>query len=118
MHNALDNLETYQKQKVKEIIVEAKRTILMAFFLFWRTLKACKCFHLINHINVERMPDKISVFWFRRDLRLHDNHALSEALSSGIPVLPIFIFDSEILSKLTDPKDARVSNLETIGKRL
>lgn len=48
------------------------------------------------------------LFWFRRDLRLEDNMALFEALNSGKPVLPIFIFDSEIVDKL--PKnDARVN---------
>lgn len=50
----------------------------------------------------------IAIFWFRRDLRLHDNVGLYHALKSGINVLPIFIFDNEILDKL--PKDdARVS---------
>ena len=52
--------------------------------------------------------DKVSIFWFRRDLRLHDNVALFNALKSGEKVLPIFIFDTSILDKL--PKnDARVS---------
>jgi len=51
---------------------------------------------------------KISMFWFRRDLRLEDNTALHQALISGFKVLPIFIFDDKILSDL--PKnDARVS---------
>ena len=47
--------------------------------------------------------EKIAVFWFRRDLRLEDNVALTAALEAGIAVLPIFIFDKEILDKL--PKD-------------
>lgn len=51
----------------------------------------------------------IALFWFRRDLRLEDNHALFEALMSGLPVLPIFIFDSEILDKLENQADRRVS---------
>jgi deoxyribodipyrimidine photo-lyase len=42
-------------------------------------------------------------------LRFHDNHALYQALNSGLPVLPIFIFDTEILEKLNDKRDARVS---------
>ncbi len=42
----------------------------------------------------------ITVFWFRRDLRLHDNAGLFEALKNNQNVLPIFIFDSNILSKL------------------
>lgn len=54
------------------------------------------------------MAARISVFWFRRDLRLNDNVGLHHALNGGFPVLPIFIFDKEILDKL--PKnDARVS---------
>ncbi|UII79814.1 deoxyribodipyrimidine photo-lyase [Flagellimonas sp. CMM7] len=54
------------------------------------------------------MKDKVSIFWFRRDLRLDDNVGLYQALQTEYPVLPIFIFDTEILEKL--PKnDARVS---------
>ena len=54
------------------------------------------------------MKKKVSIFWFRRDLRLEDNVGLSEALKGAYPVLPIFIFDKQILDKL--PKnDARVS---------
>lgn len=51
----------------------------------------------------------IAIFWFRRDLRLHDNTALNAALSSGLPVQVLFIFDSNILNKLIDRDDARVS---------
>ena len=43
---------------------------------------------------------KIAIFWFRRDLRLEDNSALLAALKSGYQVLPIFIFDQNILSDL------------------
>lgn len=39
-------------------------------------------------------------FWFRRDLRLHDNHGLFEALNSGHPVRCHFIFDTHILEDL------------------
>jgi deoxyribodipyrimidine photo-lyase len=45
--------------------------------------------------------------WFRRDLRLNDNAALFQALKSG-ETQCIFIFDSDILNKLSKPKDARV----------
>jgi len=52
--------------------------------------------------------DKINIFWFRRDLRLDDNAALFHALDGDKMVLPIFIFDTNILSEL--PKDdARVT---------
>lgn len=54
------------------------------------------------------MENKVSFFWFRRDLRLEDNKGLSEALKSGDKILPVFIFDEDILDNL--PKnDARVS---------
>jgi deoxyribodipyrimidine photo-lyase len=52
---------------------------------------------------------KIAVFWFRRDLRLIDNTALFHALQSKLPVLPVFIFDTNILEKLNSKSDARVS---------
>jgi deoxyribodipyrimidine photo-lyase len=51
---------------------------------------------------------KINVFWFRRDLRLEDNAALFHALQSDLKVLPIFIFDKEILDQLSDKSDRRV----------
>ena len=50
----------------------------------------------------------ITIFWFRRDLRLEDNAGLFHALNNDDEVLPIFIFDETILSQL--PKDdARVT---------
>jgi deoxyribodipyrimidine photo-lyase len=55
------------------------------------------------------MKKEISVCWFRRDLRLNDNHAFFEALSGKYEVLPIFIFDPEILEKLSDKSDKRVA---------
>ncbi len=51
---------------------------------------------------------KVTLFWFRRDLRLHDNAGLYRALKNNDNVLPIFIFDKEILNKLEDKIDARV----------
>ena len=52
--------------------------------------------------------DKISIFWFRRDLRLKDNHGLYQALESEKKVLPIFIFDEDILDLLENKYDKRV----------
>lgn len=49
------------------------------------------------------MSKKVSIFWFRRDLRLDDNVGFLKALKGKHPVLPVFIFDKEILDKL--PKD-------------
>jgi deoxyribodipyrimidine photo-lyase len=54
------------------------------------------------------VKNKVAIFWFRRDLRIEDNHGLYEALKSPWPVLPIFIFDPHILSKLSNKADARV----------
>ena len=59
--------------------------------------------------NPKIVNDNVVIFWFRRDLRLHDNHGLYEALRSGLPVLPIFIFDTDILDSLKDKKDKRVN---------
>ena len=50
----------------------------------------------------------MNIFWFRRDLRIHDNAGLYHALKAGLPVLPIFIFDRNILDKLDDKRDRRV----------
>ncbi len=52
---------------------------------------------------------KISVFWFRRDLRWDDNAGLYHALQGDYPVLPLFIFDKNILDDLEDKRDARVA---------
>ena len=51
---------------------------------------------------------KVSVFWFRRDLRVEDNNGLFSALNSDYPVLPIFIFDTNIIQELK-PNDTRIS---------
>ncbi|KOH45156.1 cryptochrome/photolyase family protein [Sunxiuqinia dokdonensis] len=53
------------------------------------------------------MKEKINLFWFRRDLRIADNHGLYSALTSGKPVLPVFIYDTNILNDLNDD-DSRV----------
>lgn len=55
------------------------------------------------------MKSKVSICWFRRDLRVSDNTALYHALKSDYPVLVVFIFDTQILDKLSDKKDKRVT---------
>jgi deoxyribodipyrimidine photo-lyase len=50
----------------------------------------------------------VNIIWFRRDLRLHDNTALFHALNDKNPVLPVFIFDRNILDELADRTDRRV----------
>jgi len=53
-------------------------------------------------------PPRISICWFRRDLRLDDNAGLYHALKGGYPVLPLFIFDRNILDQLENKSDRRV----------
>lgn len=55
------------------------------------------------------MSERFVAHWFRRDLRIDDNAGLYHALKSGLPVIPVFIFDTEILNKLSDSKDLRVN---------
>ena len=68
------------------------------------------------------MKMALHIFWFRRDLRLTDNAGLFHALKAGKPVLPIFIFDKNILNQLEDKKDRRVAFIhdavEKIQKQL
>ena len=68
------------------------------------------------------MQNEITIFWFRRDLRLTDNHGLYRALDISKNVLPIFIFDIEILSQLENKEDKRVDfifqTLNTINQYL
>jgi len=52
--------------------------------------------------------DKINIFWFRRDLRLYDNHGLSKATHDNLKVIPIFIFDTTITSLLAS-NDRRIN---------
>lgn len=60
---------------------------------------------------------KINIFWFRRDLRPDDNRGFYEALQSGHKVLPVFIFDENILSEL--PKDdARVTFIHQLLEKI
>lgn len=56
--------------------------------------------------------EKINIFWFRRDLRLEDNAGLYYALKSGLKVMPVFIFDTEILDQLQDKSDKRVDYIQ------
>jgi len=55
------------------------------------------------------MKPSVNIMWFRRDLRLTDNAAFFHALQQSLPVLPIFIFDKNILDKLVDKTDRRVA---------
>lgn len=61
------------------------------------------------------MKPSVTIHWFRRDLRLEDNHALFRALTERDAVLPLFIFDTNILDRLEDTADRRV---DMIHRRL
>jgi len=64
---------------------------------------------LTKHVKLFlEIKTSVSIFWFRRDLRLDDNAGLYHALTSGDPVLPVFVFDKEILDKLENKQDRRV----------
>lgn len=57
---------------------------------------------------------KTAIFWFRRDLRLADNHGLYRALNDNAHVLPLFIFDTNILDQLEDKNDRRVDFINQV----
>jgi deoxyribodipyrimidine photo-lyase len=69
-----------------------------------------------------RSKSKINIYWFRRDLRLHDNHGLYHALKDDFSVFPVFIFDKSILGLLEVKSDKRVefiyNALEGMQKQL
>ncbi|WP_278381149.1 cryptochrome/photolyase family protein [Chryseobacterium arthrosphaerae] len=62
--------------------------------------------------------DKVNIFWFRRDLRLEDNTGLHHALNTGLKVVPVFIFDADILDRLQNKKDRRVDYIHQALQRI
>ena len=64
------------------------------------------------------MDSSVNIFWFRRDLRLHDNAALYHALKEGKPVVPVFIFDRNILDELEDRADRRVEFIHLVLQQI
>jgi deoxyribodipyrimidine photo-lyase len=56
----------------------------------------------------KKTSNPITICWLRRDLRLDDNAALYHALKDNTDVLPLFIFDTNILDQLQDKTDRRV----------
>jgi deoxyribodipyrimidine photo-lyase len=61
---------------------------------------------------------KICLFWHRRDIRIHDNAGLAAALASGLPVVPLFIYDRDILDYLPSKADARLTYIFDEVERL
>ncbi|MFP3834064.1 cryptochrome/photolyase family protein [Chryseobacterium sp. SIMBA_028] len=62
--------------------------------------------------------NKVNVFWFRRDLRLEDNTGLHHALNSGLKVIPVFIFDTDILNQLQHRNDKRVDYIHQVLQQI
>lgn len=73
---------------------------------------------LINKLKefdiMSKIKFAVNIFWFRRDLRIEDNVGLFHALNSDLNVLPLFIFDTNILSKIDDKSDKRVNLIRNI----
>lgn len=42
------------------------------------------------------MEKRRAIVWFRQDLRVHDNEALTEALSHAHEIIPVFVFDERV----------------------
>ncbi|KXW55977.1 MAG: deoxyribodipyrimidine photo-lyase [Betaproteobacteria bacterium] len=59
-------------------------------------------------LNSDQQSNKKALFWFRRDLRIHDNHGLSFALNQFESVFCVFVFDRNILNQLKNKQDRRV----------
>ncbi|MDC0254323.1 DNA photolyase family protein [Bacteriovoracales bacterium] len=60
------------------------------------------------------MKKPCSIFWFKRDLRVEDNIGLHYALKSGLPVVPIFIFDKVTLEKVKDKMDMKIQFIHNV----
>ncbi len=55
------------------------------------------------------MQEPLNIVWLRRDLRLHDHAVLKEALARPGRIQPVFVFDTEILARFSNPQDRRLS---------
>lgn len=64
------------------------------------------------------MKPTVNLFWFRRDLRLEDNAGLYHALKDKNPVVPLFIFDKNILDELENRTDRRVEFIHQAPQQL
>ncbi|TAL50990.1 MAG: hypothetical protein EPN92_01095 [Chitinophagaceae bacterium] len=60
----------------------------------------------------------VNVFWFRRDLRLHNNAGLYQSLKSSKPVVPVFTFDRNILDEQEDRAYGRVEFIHNALSRI
>jgi deoxyribodipyrimidine photo-lyase len=47
------------------------------------------------------MKNRKVIVWFRQDLRLHDNEALTEAMEVSNNILPVYVFDERLFKNTT-----------------
>jgi deoxyribodipyrimidine photo-lyase len=71
------------------------------------TITGCLLQSVALSMPLTSSPNRALV-WFRRDLRLHDHHALSAALKAYDEVVCVFVFDRAILDRLPTRHDRRV----------
>ncbi|WOI55089.1 deoxyribodipyrimidine photo-lyase [Palleronia sp. LCG004] len=65
------------------------------------------------------MPDDSPIIlWFRRDLRLSDHPALDKAVSTGRPIIPVWIHDEVVETHGAAPKWRLGLAVESFAKRL
>jgi deoxyribodipyrimidine photo-lyase len=71
---------------------------------------------------VHRMNEHRAICWLRRDLRLSDSAPLAEATQSGFKTAVVFIWDEDILKRIQDPDNRRVTfifkSLQEIDEKL
>lgn len=41
------------------------------------------------------MRDKVTIIWFKRDLRVHDHQPLYDATAQGLPVIPLYVVEPD-----------------------
>lgn len=59
------------------------------------------------------------IWWIRRDIRLHDNPALSAALENADRFIPLFILEPELMARAAPKRRAFLMNaLSDLGRRL
>lgn len=44
------------------------------------------------------MKPEVNLVWFKRDIRIRDHAPLRDAINANLPVLPIYIYDEDVLS--------------------
>ncbi|MBK8620842.1 MAG: DASH family cryptochrome [Saprospiraceae bacterium] len=54
-----------------------------------------------------------AIIWFRNDLRIHDNEALTEALDKKAKIFPVYIFDERIFFGKTSFGFEKISSFRT-----